>query len=59
MGSKYIDIALIIIMGYFAYNRLTNGQYGIAILFAVLALLNTVSAVVKHKKSKENAEKAN
>ena len=56
MGSKYIDIALILFMGFFAFTRFTNEQYGFAAMFAVLCLLNILTAVVKHKKAKENAE---
>ncbi|MCZ2257848.1 hypothetical protein [Sporosarcina sp. G11-34] len=57
MVSKYIDIALIIFMGYFAYTRFTNEQYGFAAMFAALCLLNIVTAIVKHNKLKENAQK--
>jgi hypothetical protein len=53
MRSKYFDIALTLFMGYFAYTRFVNEQYGFAIMFTVLCLLNVLSAVVKHKKSKE------
>ncbi len=49
MGSKYLDIGLALFMGYFAYNRYENGQYGFAILFAILALFNLVMAVIKQK----------
>ena len=56
MGSKYIDFALILFMGFFAFNRFMNEQYGFAAMFAVLAVLNIVTAVVKHKKAKENAD---
>jgi hypothetical protein len=55
MGSKYLDIGLALFMGYFAYNRYENGQYGFAILFAILALFNLVMAVLKHKNSHNNA----
>ncbi|WP_438311779.1 hypothetical protein [Sporosarcina sp. FA9] len=58
MKSKYIDIALILFMGYFAYTRFANEQYGFATMFAVLCLLNIFTAVMKHKKAQEN-EKSN
>ena len=54
--SKYIDIALIIFMGYFAYTRFVDEQYGFAAMFAALCLLNIVTTIVKHNKTKENAE---
>jgi hypothetical protein len=54
MGSKYLDIGLALFMGYFAYNRYENGQYGFAILFSILALFNVVMAVLKHKNSQKN-----
>lgn len=54
----YIDIALILFMGYFAFTRFANEQYGFATMFAVLCVLNIFTAVVKYKKTKEN-EKSN
>lgn len=51
MGSRYIDIALIIFMGYFAYTRFAEGQIGFGIMFTVLALLNITTFVVKTKYS--------
>lgn len=52
-GSKYIDLALILFMGYFAFTRFANGQIGIGIMFTVLALLNTVTFVMKTKQIKQ------
>lgn len=50
MGSKYLDIALAAFMGFFAYTRFTSEQYGFAILFTVLCLLNLLTAFLKHKR---------
>lgn len=58
MKSLYIDIALILFMGYFAFTRFANEQYGFATMFAVLCVLNIFTAVVKYKRTKEN-EKSN
>ena len=52
MGSKYIDLALILFMGYFAITRFTSGQIGFGIMFAVLALLNILTFVMKVNKDK-------
>jgi len=56
MGSKYFDLAIAIFMGYFAYTRFMNEQYGFAALFTVLFVLNLVTMVVKHKKDKQKME---
>lgn len=56
MGSKYIDIALAIFMGFFAYTRFANEQYGFAILFSVLFILNLLTAFMKHKRLKEDSK---
>ncbi len=52
MGSKYIDIALILFMGYFAITRFTDGQIGFGIFFTVLSLLNILTFVMKINKDK-------
>jgi hypothetical protein len=52
MGSKYIDLALIVFMSYFAFTRFTSGQIGFGIFFAVLASLNILTLVMKVKKEK-------
>ncbi|CAM3143140.1 hypothetical protein FITA111629_06200 [Filibacter tadaridae] len=52
MKSKYIDIAFIIFMGYFAYNRFMNDQTGIAILFVVLCLMNVLTFIMKTRQAK-------
>ena len=52
MGSKYIDIALILIMSYFAFTRFANGQIGFGIFFMVLSLLNILTLVMKINKDK-------
>lgn len=56
MGSKYIDLVIVVVMGYFAVTRVMNEQYGYAALFALLAVLNIVSFVVKNKNEKKIAE---
>lgn len=56
MGSKYLDIALAIFMGFFAYTRFMNEQYGFATLFAVLCLLNAFTAFMKHKRMNGKSE---
>lgn len=52
MGSKYIDIALILFMSYFAITRFADGQIGFGIFFTVLSLLNILTLVMKIKKDK-------
>ncbi len=52
---KFIDIALIIFLGYFAIDRFTKGQTGIAIMFTVLALMNIFVLVMKIKQDKNKA----
>ena len=52
MGSKYIDLALILFMGYFAITRFTSGQIGFGIFFTVLGLLNILTFVMKVNKDK-------
>lgn len=53
MGSKYLDLGIALFMGYFAYTRFANEQYGFAILFTVLCLLNLLTGFMKHKRLKE------
>ena len=55
MGSKYIDIALILFMSYFAITRFRDGQIGFGIFFTVLSLLNILTLVMKI--NKDNAAK--
>ena len=52
---KFIDIALILFLGYFAIDRFTKGQNGVAILFTVLALMNIFVLVMKIKQDKIKA----
>ena len=52
MGSKYIDLALILFMGYFAITRFADGQIGFGIFFTVLSLLNILTLVMKINKDK-------
>jgi hypothetical protein len=52
MRSKYIDFALILIMGYFAITRFADGQIGFGIFFTVLSLLNILTLVMKVNKAK-------
>ena len=56
MGSKYLDIVFALVMGFFAYTRILNEQYGFATLFVVLGLMNILTAIVKHKRANENTE---
>ncbi|HJF32008.1 MAG TPA: hypothetical protein K8V56_09555 [Sporosarcina psychrophila] len=56
MGSKYIDLALILFMGYFAITRFSTGQFGYGTFFMVLALLNILTLVMKVKKDKAAKE---
>lgn len=53
MGSKYFDFGIALFMGYFAYTRFATEQYGFAILFTVLFLLNVLTGFMKHKRLKE------
>lgn len=53
---RFLDYALILFTGFFAINRLINGQYFIAFMFALLCGLNVVSAVVKHKRANADGE---
>ena len=55
MGSKYIDLLIVAVMGYFAVTRVMNEQYGYAALFGLLAVLNVVSFIVKSKNEKKMA----
>ncbi|MBD7984477.1 hypothetical protein H9649_07790 [Sporosarcina sp. Sa2YVA2] len=50
---KYIDIALIIFLTFFAVQRFMTGQTGIGILFTILALLNVFVLSVKIKQDKK------
>lgn len=56
--SKYFDVALILFMGYIAITRLTNGQMGFGIFFAVLCLLNVLTLVMKIRQEKEKEKSA-
>lgn len=53
LGSKYIDLVLILVMAYIAITRFTEGKMGFGIFFAVLCLLNVVTFVMKVKQEKE------
>ncbi|KXH87094.1 hypothetical protein [Sporosarcina sp. HYO08] len=51
---KYIDLAFMVFMGYFALTQFSNGRTGYAILFAVLALLNLMTFMLKAKQEQTN-----
>lgn len=53
---KYIDIALIIFLGYFAIDRFSKGQTGIAIMFTVLSLMNVFVLIMKIKQDKKHVK---
>ena len=56
-NSKSADVFFALILGFFAWNRYADGQTAVAILLAVIALLNIVSLVAKlriDKKINEN-----
>ncbi|MFC5590603.1 hypothetical protein ACFPRA_16980 [Sporosarcina soli] len=53
LRSKYIDIALTLFMGYFAFSRFSDGQVGFGIFFSVLCVLNIVALVMKIKSGKD------
>lgn len=55
---KYIDIALIIFLTFFAVQRFMTGQTGIGILFTILALLNVFVLSVKIKQDKKEKTEA-
>lgn len=55
MTPKFIDIALIIFLGYFAIDRFIKGQTGIAIMFTVLTLMNGFVLFMKIKQDKKEA----
>lgn len=46
-NSKTVDIVFAVLLGYFAWNRYADGQTGVAILLAVIALLNVVAFIAK------------
>ena len=52
MRSKYIDLALILIMSYFAITKFADGQIGFGIFFTVLSLLNILTLVMKMNRVK-------
>lgn len=58
LGSKYIDLALILFMGYIAISRFSNGQIGFGIFFTVLCLLNILTFVMKVKQGKDTKSNA-
>ena len=49
MGSKYIDLALILFMGYFAITRFRDGQIGFGIFFTVLSLIEYFNVCHENK----------
>lgn len=53
LKSKYTDLVIALILGYFAFDRLSDGVYGFGTLFAVLAILNFVTFFVKVKQEKQ------
>ncbi|MFD1205835.1 MULTISPECIES: hypothetical protein [Sporosarcina] len=53
---KFIDVALIIFLGYFAIDRFSKGQTGIAIMFTVLTLMNVFVLTMKIKQDRAMAE---
>ncbi|MFC5604534.1 hypothetical protein [Sporosarcina koreensis] len=56
---KFIDIALIIFLSYFAFDRFSKGMTGIGIFFTVLALMNVFVLVMKIKQDKMKAMSQN
>jgi len=52
LGSKYIDMGLIVFMAYLAFSRFAKGQIGFGIFFTVLCLLNILTVVMKIKQEK-------
>lgn len=58
LRSKYIDVALILFMGYFSYNRFSDGQVGFGIFFTILCLLNILALVMKIKAEKDTKDTA-
>ena len=59
LKSKYIDVALILFMAYFAFTRFEKGQIGFGIFFTVLCFLNIVTVAVKVKQEKETKNSIN
>lgn len=57
LRSKYIDVALILFMAYFAFTRFSKGQIGFGIFFLVLCLLNVLTIAIKVKQEKEMKSK--
>ena len=53
LGSKFIDVVLILCMAYFAVTQLSKGQIGFGIFFAVLCVVNILTLVMKVKREKE------
>ena len=52
MRSKYLDLALILIMSYFAITKFADGEIGFGIFFTVLSLLNILTLVMKMNRVK-------
>ena len=54
LRSKYIDLALILFMAYFAFTRFAKGQIGFGIFFTVLCLLNILNICDESQTGKRN-----
>jgi hypothetical protein len=52
MRSKYLDLALILIMSYFAITKFADGEIGFGLFFTVLSLLNILTLVMKMNRVK-------
>ncbi|MDW0110274.1 hypothetical protein [Sporosarcina aquimarina] len=56
-NSKTVDIIFAVLLGYFAWNRYSDGHTGVGILLAVIAVLNLVAFFAKlniEKKTNQN-----
>ncbi|MEK4025575.1 MULTISPECIES: hypothetical protein [Sporosarcina] len=56
LKSKITDLVIGLIMVYFAYDRISEGQTKMGILFVVLAFLNLVAFYVKLRTEKQQQE---
>lgn len=46
-NSKSADVFFAVILGFFAWNRYTEGHTTVAIMLVVISLLNIVSLITK------------
>lgn len=51
--SKFIDLAMIVLLSYFAIDFFSKGKTGLAIFFAVLTVLNGFIFTMKIKQDKD------